>query len=575
MKKPTIILTLLLLLGSKAFSQHEFEYIFDSIKNETPCSRFYDIIELDNGDFIINGKDIAHNYTPNIYRFSPIGDLVTEKQFHDEFKLPGYTQQDKEGAALLTDKNGGFYLFLAYNPIFDTTHANYVPGTFDAKIMMKKLNDDFEIEYSKEMSVCLDTVDWKNLWGEYHTACTPPLFQIGTVMDDDSEGFIISYEKYIGKHPVHLWDHGKDTTFFIKTDYDLNIKKENCYAHEICNNVRHKNHLLYDKELDKYLYYASYDWSGIVNKGFNIFQFDSDFNLIEENCMPNTDGIGWYKCLNYIDGIGSTAGITFKRTTSHTTIFGAAVDYWSVTSPGISEYLKFVSCVEVNDNATRADSVRFAYTYPDPGGGGFGYTKTIIPNGCCMDWVDENKIFIGGQPYAHAFSETTLIARLNKNFILRRLDRNFNTLDELYYNMGVDSTSLYITTLKATNDGGCIIAGHFRNYVENPDDNFPSAFKSVVKKFPPEAFDGIDEAHENGLRLAIAYPNPGNSRLNIRTTLPNAHVEVYDINGKLIHNQIITDMITSINSEKWHPGIYIWKVFSANKEAESGKWVKE
>ena len=145
----------------------------------------------------------------------------------------------------------------------------------------------------------------------------------------------------------------------------------------------------------------------------------------------------------------------------------------------------------------------------------------------------------------------------------------------MYYDMGVDSTALWINALRATRDGGCIIAGNFRNYVENPYDNNPRAFHSVVKKFPPESFDGIEEAHENGLKMALAYPNPGNNELHIRTAMQNAHVVVYDINGKFICDQEITDIITTLDTERWPSGTYIWKVVSDGKEAEVGKWVKK
>ena len=98
---------------------------------------------------------------------------------------------------------------------------------------------------------------------------------------------------------------------------------------------------------------------------------------------------------------------------------------------------------------------------------------------------------------------------------------------------------------------------------------------SVVVKFPAEAFVGIEEAHENGLKVAIAYPNPGKDVLNIRTGLKDARVEVYDMRGRLVHNQEITDNITPIATTSWPSGTYIWKVIANGKEAESGKWIKE
>ena len=90
-----------------------------------------------------------------------------------------------------------------------------------------------------------------------------------------------------------------------------------------------------------------------------------------------------------------------------------------------------------------------------------------------------------------------------------------------------------------------------------------------------EVFDGIEEAHDNGLKVAIAYPNPGKDVLNIRTGLQDARVEVYDMNGRMVYRQEMTENVTSINVEGWPSGAYVWKVFSGNNEAETGKWIKE
>jgi hypothetical protein len=97
----------------------------------------------------------------------------------------------------------------------------------------------------------------------------------------------------------------------------------------------------------------------------------------------------------------------------------------------------------------------------------------------------------------------------------------------------------------------------------------------ILTKFPAESFEGIEEAHDNGLKVAVAYPNPGKDVLNIRTGLQNAHVEIYDLSGKLIHKQQITDNITPITTTSWPSGTYIWKVLANGKEAESGKWIKQ
>lgn len=90
-------------------------------------------------------------------------------------------------------------------------------------------------------------------------------------------------------------------------------------------------------------------------------------------------------------------------------------------------------------------------------------------------------------------------------------------------------------------------------------------------------FESVGETEENTFAV---YPNPGKDVLNIRTAVTmwqpyNAHVEIYDLSGKLIYNQEITDNITTIAATSWPSGTYIWKVIANDKEAENGKWIKQ
>ena len=81
------------------------------------------------------------------------------------------------------------------------------------------------------------------------------------------------------------------------------------------------------------------------------------------------------------------------------------------------------------------------------------------------------------------------------------------------------------------------------------------------------------------MKYAVAYPNPGSDVMNIRTGLQNAILTVYDINGRKIHKQEITDEVTSIDASNWNSGTYVWKLGMRNDElgmkvVESGKWTK-
>ena len=84
--------------------------------------------------------------------------------------------------------------------------------------------------------------------------------------------------------------------------------------------------------------------------------------------------------------------------------------------------------------------------------------------------------------------------------------------------------------------------------------------------------DGVDEESYCDI---ITYPNPGNNTLNISSALQNASVEVYDINGKLVYSQALTEQVTAIDAGDWAEGVYVWKVIAKGKNVETGKWIKE
>ena len=90
---------------------------------------------------------------------------------------------------------------------------------------------------------------------------------------------------------------------------------------------------------------------------------------------------------------------------------------------------------------------------------------------------------------------------------------------------------------------------------------------------------GVWEAEVAESQVEV-YPNPGGSTLNIRTALQRAWVEVYDMNGRLVHRQDITENVTGIDAGGWAEGVYVWMVMrgvSARSTTlvESGKWIRE
>lgn len=79
--------------------------------------------------------------------------------------------------------------------------------------------------------------------------------------------------------------------------------------------------------------------------------------------------------------------------------------------------------------------------------------------------------------------------------------------------------------------------------------------------------------------MATCYPIPeGSVKVTDEGIVYHAcmdyHVQYYDMNGRLVHSQDLTENVTAIDAEDWAEGVYVWKVLSNGKEVEKGKWVK-
>lgn len=132
------------------------------------------------------------------------------------------------------------------------------------------------------------------------------------------------------------------------------------------------------------------------------------------------------------------------------------------------------------------------------------------------------------------------------------------TLEEAQYN-----TTDLLEALNQGARGEC----EWVEDTEGVNDGFPI--------FATSSIQSLGEQHNGGMKLASVYPNPGKSRLYVQTKWQKARIEVYDLNGKPVHQQEITDEVTAIDAAAWPSGVYVWKVRANDKEVETGRWVKE
>ena len=154
----------------------------------------------------------------------------------------------------------------------------------------------------------------------------------------------------------------------------------------------------------------------------------------------------------------------------------------------------------------------------------------------------------------------------SENFYVALLDGNMNLKGEIYYHS--ETRFIIPYSILALPSGGCLVT-------TGGQDRRTGEQQHAIYRISEETLVGIDEAHDAGFAVAVAYPNPGNEMLNIRTGLKDARVEVYDMSGRMVHSQALTENVTAIDAEGWADGVYAWKVYTDNKVVENGKWIKQ
>ena len=184
--------------------------------------------------------------------------------------------------------------------------------------------------------------------------------------------------------------------------------------------------------------------------------------------------------------------------------------------------------------------------------------------------IHSNEHTQGGYEYSIDFDSDDnvyMLGNVDYEFLyIAYMDADLNKIGEIY--IKEPNVPLGPMCLVALPEGGCLVSSS--SYY---------SYDGYIHKVTLSDLLDIEEAHSHGFAVATAYPNPGKEVLNIRTALQNAHVEIFDLAGKLIYNQEITDNITSINAESWPAGIYLWKVYTgvstgSTTLVETGKWIK-
>ncbi|NLK81924.1 MAG: T9SS type A sorting domain-containing protein [Bacteroidales bacterium] len=104
-----------------------------------------------------------------------------------------------------------------------------------------------------------------------------------------------------------------------------------------------------------------------------------------------------------------------------------------------------------------------------------------------------------------------------------------------------------------------------------------SVAQGVQQPYEISVVTAIEEA--KGINLSVSvYPNPATDYLTLEVQefeLLNLHFQLYDMSGKLLQSQKITDSQTIIAMGELIPAAYFVKVVQNNKEVKTFKIIKK
>ena len=552
----TIIFTLLL-CGVKIINSQEWQWMSECDEQNTEYYSPIGFLELSNGNLLApaiylsrgSSQEYYYSESPGVMLFSDDGNLITQKNFF----RPGYCIS--HSAQYIFEKENNFYLLTTYSPEHTpgsyNHFKNYDNPPSDANLSLLKLDDQLNVEEVYDNSWTIDTYEAQNEleWQLLPNAYSGNIFLFSAFEDDgDIIGAYWKCESYKSLF------QGDDTLFFFRMNFNGEIINKKCIGTvgPSKNDNRggaplfyRTNHFVVTDSC-----YIFYD-SGNGNSNDYYVQgtaryFDKDFNFLRERYLKGPN------CL--INDM--LYNITVKRSDHNTTYLTT-----QKRNPDNPHHDENCRLYEINDDINATSNYLEVVHYNDRGTDEWDMSSYRYG----VDIKDDNSIY-----YTYTLNQG-YYTNLDSWIVIECLDNNLDTISTMYYGVNNDVLDRVIT-LKSTKDGGVII-------IHNADKLYSDNGACIITKFPASAFVGIEEAHAHGLKVAVAYPNPGGDVMNIRTGLRNAVLTVYDINGRKIHEQEITDDVTSIDASNWQSGTYIWKLGMRNeelgmKEVESGKWVK-
>ena len=526
--------------------------------------QYFAVKESSDGNLMTSAKHfIRASVEEYWYSVSPAVILLSEKGeelARNNFFRPGYCTI---GSVHLFERNNCYYLLTSYTPEHSpgsfNHFENYENPPSDGKLVLMKLDDQLNMEECYEHSWPVDTYeDHGGEWEIYPNGFSGNIFLFTAFEEDDN--IVGAYWKSVSYDNP---SRGNDTLFFFRMNFDgemllkkvakVDVGKGNRYLEEESANDRglKTNYFRGDQFVSTdygYIFYVKGD--GAPNNTYlgagRAMYYDKDFNLLRTRYVKFNNPYH-----------GETIGDFNVCRSNHNTTYLSSQMRSPDDPSGDEDCCLYELDDDIDAESNWIDNINYIHRKTDE------WDQPSFLSS--VDLIDDNSLC-----YVYELYEG-LGGNLDSYLVIEHLDNNFDTISTFYY--GVDNRMQErVYCIKRVSDGVIII--HDKTALDI------DYFSSCITKFPATAFgfepDNIEEAHAHNLHLAVAYPNPGGDVLNIRTGLRNATLQVYDMQGRIVYQQIITEEVTSIDASKWNSGTYVWKLTVNNEQltVEEGKWVK-
>ena len=488
---------------------------------------------------------------PGLVKISADGtELARTNYFRPAYCSISYNQ-------ILENEDGELFALMTFSPDHEKLSDNYFQN-FDnpptnAILGLYKLDDELNIVESYEHYIPIDTTeyfgslpDWDNMPNEISGR-----LYLFTSFIDNAGNIVGSFFKCPPFYSPYQTEN--DSMFFFKMNFEgeiLQMKGIECLTGH-GDYWRHRGHSMVETDLHYILYqvleHNDYNFSFIPSG--EAWYFDKDLNFVDKKAIRQP---------GYANSVTASLEYVSVVRSKHNTVYLASVAR-SVENPNSHRY-DDNRLYEIEDNLDNSTDLLPIVQYITRG---VSYSKDHQPlnNGIVLK-EDNTLIYV---------QNWNLGDRINYDswVVIEHLDENFETISEMYYTSGEDGNFIEVNSIVSTKEEDLLLVGYGNSLNGDKSWNF-------VTKFPASAFVSIEEAHAHNLKVAVAYPNPGGDVMNIRTSLRNCTLQVYDMQGRMVHQQEITDDVTSVDASGWSSGTYVWKLTINNEQltVEEGKWVK-